>query len=273
MSHFTYVIRSFFSSGAIRSSLFLASLTVLVSILPAQENIHHHEGTHGSVAVAVIREDTIVVAADSRTTTDGAVNPDTTCKMTVVDTVVFAVTGLLKGNLWAVGMLEYARSVLKGPENLRYKLQEFQSGASRLMTSWLNVRGDYDSLLLSPYYRNSHSVRTMFCFFAEGRPVVVKIEFAPSIAGKNFKIGGVYDGGARKPGEILWIGEYRRTQELLLKDSLFAAMISRKGAVEAAQALIEKQAQFTPLVVGGTIDIALVTPKYAGWVKRKQTCR
>ena len=231
-----------------------------------------HEPLYGSVAVAVIRNDTIVLAAESRTTTDGILNPDTACKITIVDDVAFATTGLLKGNQNALGILDYARSVLAGPEKIKYKLQVFQSGASRLLTSWLNVREDYDSLVLSADFRNHRSVYSMFCFFSEGKPVVVKYSFMPSIVGKRFKIGGIYDAGVRKPGEILWMGEYEQTAALLANDTLFAQTVRGKAAVDAAKTLIEKQSQYTPKTVGGDIDIVLVTPSGARWIQKKANC-
>lgn len=227
---------------------------------------------YGSVAVAVVRKDTIVVAAESRTITDGRINPDTTCKITVVNNVVFATTGLLKGNQTALLILDYARSVLRGPEQTRYKLQTFQSGASSLLTSWLNIPEDYDSLVLSAVYRNGHSVHSMFCFFSNGKPVVVKYSFMPSIVGKRFKIGGAYDAGVRKPDEILWIGEYEEADTLLKNDRGFAKKIDEENAVLAAEALIQKQMEFTPWIVGGDIDIILVTPNGARWIQKKQNC-
>jgi len=243
----------------------------------AQTRFFDEEGkpngaAYGSVGVAVIRKDTIVVAAESRTITDGRINPDTACKITVVDNVVFATTGLLKGNQTALPILDYARSVLRGSEQTRYKLQTFQSGASSLLTSWLNIPEDYDSLVRSATYRNGHSVHCMFCFFSDGKPVVVKYTFMPSIVGKRFKIGGVYDAGAREPGEILWIGEYEQSDALLKNDPLFAKKIDEENALLAAETLIQKQMEFTPRTVGGAVDIILVTPNGARWIQKKQNC-
>lgn len=229
-------------------------------------------GSYGSVAVVVIRDDTIVVAADSRTVTDGVINPDTTCKITVVKDVVFAATGLLKGNRYALGIIDYARSVLEDPSKTWYKLKTFQSGASKLLTSWMDIPEDRDSLAASPHYRNKHSVHSIFCFFSEGKPVVVKYSFTPSLIGKRFKIGGVYDAGARKPGEILWIGTSEQTDTLLKLDEKFSVRIHALDAVSAARALVEKQSEFTPAIVGGDVDIVLVTPKGAEWIQRKQNC-
>ena len=229
-------------------------------------------GSYGSVAVAVIRQDTIIVAAESRTTTEGRINPDTTCKITIVDNIVFAATGLLKGNQNALGIVDYARSVLHSNSKTRYKLDTFQSGASRLLTSWMNVPEERDSLLESSTYRYLHSIRTMFCFFSRGEPVVVEYLFTPSLDRGRFKIGGVYDAGVRKPGEILWVGAFEETAELLKKDSAFADRIHGLDAASAAQSLIQRQMGYTPRIVGGDIDIVLITPEGAKWLRRKQNC-
>jgi hypothetical protein len=235
-------------------------------------SVQHTSDSYGSVAVAVIRDDTIVVAADSRTVTDGTTNPDTACKITVVKDVVFAATGLLKGNRYALGIIDYARSVLADPLKTWYKLKTFQSGASKLLTSWMDIPEVRDSLAASPYYRNKHSVHSMFCFFSDGKPVVVKYSFTPSLVGKRFKIGGVYDAGARKPGEILWIGASEQTDALLKQDREFSDRIHALDAVSAAKAIVEKQSEFTPGIVGGNVDIVLITPKGAEWIRRKQNC-
>jgi hypothetical protein len=240
--------------------------------LEIRRSEHRASGSYGSVAVVVIRDDSIVVAADSRTLTDGMVNPDTTCKITVVKDVVFAATGLLKGNRYALGIVDYARSVLTGPSKIWYKLKTFQSGASKLLTSWMDIPEDRDSLADSPYYRNNNSVHSIFCFFSDGKAVVVEYSFTPSLVGNRFKIGGVYDAGARKPGEILWIGASEQTDTLLMKDKEFSERIHALDAVSAGRALVEKQTEFTPGIVGGNVDIVLLTPKGAKWIQHKQNC-
>ena len=227
---------------------------------------------YGSAAVAIIRDDTIVVAADSRTVTDGVVNPDTTCKITVVKDIVFAATGLLKGNQNALDIIDYARSVLAGPEKTRYKLNTFQSGANRLLTSWMNLAEDRDSLAISSDYRNRHSIHSLFCFFYGGKPAVVEYAFMPAFKSGRFKIAGVYNGGVRRPGKILWIGALEQTDSLLKTDKAFSRRIDGMDAVSAAKAFIQKQMEFTPRIVGGDIDIVLVTPKGATWILRKQNC-
>jgi hypothetical protein len=227
---------------------------------------------YGSAAVAIIRDDTIVVAADSRTVTDGVVNPDTTCKITVVKDIVFAATGLLKGNQNALDIIDYARSVLTGPEKTRYKLNTFQSGASRLLTSWMNIAEDRDSLAISSDYRNRHSIHSLFCFFSGGKPVVIEYAFMPAFKSGRFKIAGVYNGGVRKPGKILWIGASEQTDSLLKTDRVFSGRIHGMDAVSAAKVLIQKQMEFTPRIVGGDVDIVLVTPKRATWIQHKQNC-
>jgi hypothetical protein len=200
------------------------------------------------------------------------VNPDTTCKIAVVQDVVFAATGLLKGNRNALGIVDYARSVLTGPSKTWYKLKTFQSGASKLLTSWMDIPEDRDSLAASPYYRYRHSVHSMFCFFSGGKPVVVEYSFTPSLVGNRFKIGGVYDAGARKPGEILWIGASEQTDAFLKQDREFSERIHALDALSAAKALVEKQMEFTPRIVGGDVDIVLITPNGATWIQRKQNC-
>lgn len=228
--------------------------------------------SHGSVGVAVMRADTIVVATESRTSTDGVVNPDTACKMTIVHGIVFAAAGLLKGNDATPGIVDYARSILAGPGKIESKTDMFQAGASRMLTSWLNDTDDRESLASSPDFRNRHSLHAVFCFFSKGRPVVVKYDFVPSLAAGRFKIGGAYDAGVRKPGEIVWIGEFEQTDSLMTKDSSFAKEIGRREAASAAIALVRRQMQFTPTLVGGPIDIAIVTRTGARWIQRKQNC-
>ena len=237
-----------------------------------QERIKSPKGAFGSVAVAVIREDTIVVAAESRTVTDGVINPDTTCKITIVRDIIFAATGLLKGNENALGVVDYARSVLASETQTWYKMDTFQSGASKLLTSWMNVPEDRDSLSESSYFKNRHSIHAMFCFFSRGRPVVVEYSFVPSIVKGRFKIGGVYDAGARKQGEVLWIGAMEETDALMKEDSAFSRQIRQLDAISAAETLIERQMEFTPSIVGGAIDISLLTPKGAKWIQKKQNC-
>lgn len=241
-------------------------------VTPRNINSNAASEVYGSVAVAVIRTDTIVVAAESRTTTDGIINPDTTCKITVVDSIVFAATGLLKGNSNALGIVDYARSVLNEPTKTWYKIHTFQSGASSLVMSWLNAPEYKDSLALSSFYRNGHSIQAMFCFFSGGKPVVVKYSFTPSLVGSRFKVGGVYDAGARKSGEILWIGAHEETDTLMKKDSAFFRRIYSLDAVSTAKSLIQRQMEFTPSIVGGDIDIVLITPTGAQWVQKKQNC-
>ena len=251
-------------------------VTVAMSCLGQSRNNESHgegmSGSYGSIAVAIVRDDTIVVAADSRTVTDDKINPDTTCKITVVNDVVFAATGLLKGNQNAFGILDYARSVLQGPAKIPYKLDTYQSGTSTLLTSWLNIIEDGDSIAASSYYRNSHSIQSMFCFFSGSKPVVVAYSFTPSFVGKRFKIGGVYDAAARKSGEMIRIGATTQTDMLLKKDEEFSEHIRRLDAVSAAKALVRKQMEFTPRIVGGEIDIVLITSKGASWIHRKQNC-
>jgi len=228
--------------------------------------------SYGSAAVAVIREDTIVVAADSRTITDGNINPDTACKITVVNNVVFAATGLLKGNRNAFDIVDYARSVLEGSARTPYKLDTFQEGVSKLLSSWMDIPEDRDSLRVSPYFRYSHSIHCMFCFFSKGKPVVVAYTFSPALDRNRFKIGGIYDAGARKPGEILWIGATEQTDSVLKNDRAFSELIHQLDAVAAARVLIQKQMQFTPRIVGGDVDIVLITRRSAKWIQRKQNC-
>jgi hypothetical protein len=227
---------------------------------------------HGSVGVAVIRRDTIVVATDSRTRTDGFLNPDTACKMTIVGDVAFAAAGLLKGNDSTIAITDYARSVLESDERIGEKTNAFQTGASRLVTSWVDIPENRDSLASSTVFRNEHSVHAMFCFFSRGRPVVVKYDFVPWLEGNRFKIRGAYDAGARKPGEIIFIGESENAQSLLSTDSVFAETISALSAVRAAELLIRKQMEFTPDLVGGPVDVAVVTPTTAHWIQKKQNC-
>ncbi len=258
--------QAYFCAFAAVASNCLAQSNLLKDVEPSDS------GYYGSVAVAVIRQDTIVIAAESRTTTDGLINPDTTCKITIVDNIVFAATGLLKGNQSALGIVDYARAALSGRARTRYKLRTFQSGVSSLLTSWLNIPQVQDSLAMSSYYRNRHSIQSMFCFFSAGRPVVVEYSFMPSHVGKRFKIGGVYDAGARKPGEIIWIGAMEETDTLMKEDLEFAKRIHGVDAVHAAKSLIQKQMQFTPRIVGGDIDIVLVTPTGANWIQKKQNC-
>jgi hypothetical protein len=228
--------------------------------------------TYGSAAVAVIRNDTIAIAVESRTTTDGVPNADTACKMTIVDSVVFAATGLLKGNSAALPIVDYARTALQQGGKLPEKIQRFQEGASSLLASWLNKTVFKDSLERSPLYRYRHSIHAIFCFFSRNKPVVVKFSFTPSVSAKGFTVDGIYDAGARKPGEIIWIGATEQTDSLLNEGGIFASRIRGLDAVSAAQGLILQQMEFTPRIVGGPVDIALVTSKGAEWVQRKQNC-
>jgi hypothetical protein len=229
-------------------------------------------GVFGSVAVAVIRSDTIAIAAESRTTTDGVLNPDTACKMTIVDSVVFAATGLLKGNSAAVPIIDFARVILEQPGRVPVKIQRFQEGASSLLSAWLNKTIFRDSLEASPVYRYQHSIHAFFCFFSRNRPVVVKFAFTPSMSANGFGVNGVYDAGARKPGEIIWIGAMEQTDSLLKKGGIFAERVHGLSAVEAAEILVKKQMEYTPRIVGGPVDIALITTKGAEWIRRKQSC-
>lgn len=229
-------------------------------------------GSFGSVAVAIVREDTIAVAAESRTITNGVVNPDTTCKITVVNNIVFAATGLLRGNNSAPGIVDYARDVLGGPGKTEDKLKTFQAGASNLLASWLDIPGFVDSVAISSDYRNQHSVHALFCFFSRGDPIVVEYSFTPSLAGRHFKVDGYYDSGVRKPGEIIWIGAMEQTDTLVRTQHQFSRKIQGLDAISAGRALIENQMQSTPRIVGGYIDIVLVTSKRAEWIQRKQNC-
>ncbi len=267
MKTMTFRIFAILSSAGI-----LATLGWGVGFVSRDSQPSPNHEAYGSLAVAIIREDTIVVAADSRTVTDGVINPDTTCKIAVVNDVVFAATGLLKGNRNAVGIVDYARSVLKSPTKTSYKIKTFQEGASKLLTSWVDIPEDRKALSTSPEFRNKHSIHSMFCFYSDGKPVVVEFGFAPSIVGGRFKIGGVYDAGVRKPGEILWIGTMEQTDTLMKMDRVFSSQIHDMDAITAAKTLILKQMEFTPSVVGGAIDIVLITTKGAMWIQRKQNC-
>ena len=261
--------------GSLANCTILGILTALVGaagLIGSDGHPASNREAYGSLAVAIVREDTIVVAADSRTVTDGVINPDTTCKITVVNDVVFAATGLLRGNRNALAIVDYARSILTGPTKISYKIKTFQSGVSKLLTSWVDIPEDRDALITSSEFRNKHSIHSMFCFFSSGKPVVVEYGFVPSIVGRRFKVAGAYDAGVRKPGEILWIGSMEQTDTLMKIDKEFSRRVRLLDAVSAAKALLLKQMQFTPAMVGGDIDIVLVTSKGAGWVQRKQNC-
>ncbi len=253
---------------------FAACLVLVIScfarsgLLQAQE----HTGAFGSVAVAVVRADTIAVSAESRTMTDGVVNPDTTCKMTIVNDIIFATTGLIWGRISAIGILDYARSVLLGPGKREDKLRTFQAGASTLLTSWLNQRPFRDSLEMSWDYRYKHSIHAMFCFFSGNKPVIVEYTFTPSWTGSQFKVSGIYDAGKRRPGEIIWIGAMEQTDSLMKNENEMSKHINELDALSAGKALIQKQMEFTPRIVGGAVDIAVVTPAGAKWIRKKQNC-
>jgi hypothetical protein len=233
---------------------------------------HAHNESTGSVAVAVVREDTIVVAAESRTSTNGLLNPDTTCKITIVNNVVFAATGLLYGSKSSEGIMDFGRHILQGPGKTSEKLKAFQAGASSLLASWLNVPDLRDSLAGSPHYGYRRSIHAIFCFFAGHSPVVVKYVFTPAGNGKQMTVGGTYDAGARKPGEIIWIGTMEQTDSLLRSDTIFAERIRTSDAIVSGKLLLEKQMSLTPKIVGGEIDLAVVTSRGARWVIRKQQC-
>ncbi len=227
---------------------------------------------HGSVAVAVVRDDTIAVSAESRTLTEDVVNPDTTCKLTIVHNIIFASTGLLWGRRAQMGILDYARSVLAGPGNREAKFQSFQEGASRMLTAWLNTQPYRDSLRLSVDFKYRRSIQAMFCFFLGRKPVIVKYTFVPSWTGSQFKVSGIYDAGKRKPGEVIWMGVTEQTDSLLSKDAVFSKRVNNSDATRAGQILIEKQMEFTPRYVGGPVDIAIVTPSGTAWIRKKQNC-
>jgi hypothetical protein len=265
-------------TAPLRMVVFFAILEILTTLVCAVGFIctdYHppsNQEAYGSLAVAIVREDTIVVAADSRTVTDGVINPDTACKIIVDNNVVFAAAGLLKGNRNALGIVDYARSVLKSPTRTSYKIKTFQEGASRLLASWVDIPENREALTTSPEFRNKHSIHFMFCFFSDGKPVVVEFGIAPSIVGGRFKIGGVYDAGARKTGEILWIGAIEQICALMKTDTLFSERIRNVDAVSAAKILLLKQMEFTPGIVGGDVDLVLITSKGATWIQRKQNC-
>jgi hypothetical protein len=226
----------------------------------------------GSAVVAIIRDDTIAVAADSRTNSDGALNPDTTCKIAIVNNVIFAATGLLYGSRTTPGIVEFARNVLSGDGKIDTKLSTFQKGASDLLAQWLNAPNYFDSLGSSSQYGYFRSVHTLFCFFSGKDPVVIEYAFIPSRSRGNIVIGGYQDAGRRKSREMHWIGAMEQTDTLLKKNVEFYRHIQSTDAVSAGQALITKQMEFTPKIVGGDIDIAVVTSKGAGWVHKKQRC-
>ncbi|HEY6953182.1 MAG TPA: hypothetical protein VI758_12320, partial [Bacteroidota bacterium] len=75
-----------------------------------------------------------------------------------------------------------------------------------------------------------------------------------------------------KPGEIIWIGTMEQTDRLLNSPGRFSESIRGLDAIAAGEALIRKQMEFTPGVVGGDIDVVLITPNGARWVRRKQNC-
>ncbi len=257
---------------AISFSLTFLGLIVATCNSQSVRDAGSDASTHGSIGVAVIRKDTIVVATESRTRTDGRLNPDTACKMTIVGNTVFSAAGLLKGSASALQIVDFARSVLAGDERIEEKMNAFQTGASQLLTSWVNIRSNLDSLTSSPVFRNEHALHAMFCFFSRGRPVVVKYDFVPWFDGKQFKIRGAYDAGARNPGEFVCIGEYESTQSRLLKDSAFAQTLVDHDAPRAAESIIRQQTVSTPEMVGGPIDIAVLTPQGAVWLQKKQNC-
>ena len=265
-------------TGLVNATRVVTSLSLVFVFADScfcQANIRRISGTgqaHGSVAVAVVRQDTIAVSAESRTSTDGVVNPDTTCKMTIVHDIVFASTGLLWGRREQMGIVDYARSVLEGPGAREAKFQTFQEGTSRMLTAWLNQQPFRDSLRLSLDFRYRRSIQAMFCFFLGKKPIIVKYTFVPSWTGTQFKVSGIYDAGKRKPGEIIWMGLMEQTDSLLSKDSVFSKRVQRCGGLSAGQVLIEKQMEFTPRYVGGPIDIAVVTPSGAAWIRKKQNC-
>jgi hypothetical protein len=214
-----------------------------------------------------------VVSAESRTITDGVVNPDTTCKITIVHDIVFASTGLLWGKRSEPGIVDYARSILNGPGSREDKFRTFQEGTCVLLTTWLNNQPNRDSLRLSLEYRYRRSIQAMFCFFLGKKPIIVKYTFTPSWTGTRFKVSGIYDAGRRKPGEIIWMGAMDQTDSLLKRDTSFSKRVSDLDALSAGKTLIEKQMEFTPRIVGGPIEIAAVTPTGAAWVQKKQNCQ
>jgi heme A synthase len=69
------------------------------------------------------------------------------------------------------------------------------------------------------------------------------------------------------------MGAMEQTDSLLTKAGSFSKRVSNLDALTAGEALIEKQMEFTPRIVGGPIDIAVVTPSGAAWIRKKQNCQ
>jgi hypothetical protein len=129
----------------------------------------------GSFGVVFIRHDTITVGIESRIVDNNIpILPDTTCKITARNGIIFANTGVVRHEDFII--LGKAREIISSVIGIDSVLNNFSGLISMRLFGWLRLT----NICQDPQLRLSdYLVNGVFCTFTNGVPVIYVRKFYP----------------------------------------------------------------------------------------------